>query len=239
MFYDRNYLYTKLADKYAVRDFIRQTIGDQYLVPLKHVFDSPDELLTMESWAGSVIKGTHASGMVEFVKFEPDEVEKLRIVSECKKWMKTDYSESSQEYCYKKIPRKIIVEEFLDVGGKTPNDYKFHCFPQGDGEMHTVLQVVNDRYGTQSRGYYLDGLEDCVWHHGEGKHQIPDEDKSSLLVAIDLCRRICYYFNYLRVDWYVVGGRLYIGELTFTPGAGVLNEFGEELEKKMFEFWVL
>ena len=50
-------------------------------------------------------------------------------------------------------------------------------------------------------------------------------------------RLILNDFNYVRIDWYILGDRIYFGEITFTPGAGIGNEFGHALEKQMAEWW--
>ncbi|MCS4410022.1 hypothetical protein MU420_23245, partial [Klebsiella pneumoniae] len=50
-------------------------------------------------------------------------------------------------------------------------------------------------------------------------------------------RLILNDFNYVRIDWYILGDRIYFGEITFTPGAGIGNEFGPVLEKQMAEWW--
>ena len=48
-----------------------------------------------------------------------------------------------------------------------------------------------------------------------------------------------YFFNYVRIDWYVVDGKAYFSELTFTPAAGMGKNFGDELEEIMCKMWVL
>jgi hypothetical protein len=239
MLYDRNYLYTKLADKYLVRKYVEEKIGKEYLVPLKYVFSNAGDLASMTNWRNIIIKPNHACSMIEMITEEPTEEGKKKIIEKCESWLKVDFSRMCREHHYRKIPRKILVEESLCINDKVPNDYKFHCFPQSDGGLFTVLQVVNGRYSSESRGYYLNGLDDCVWQHGHGNHQVPDEDKPVLRKAIELCKVLSGDFNYVRIDWYVIKGKLYFGELTFTPGAGTVNEFGAELERKMFDYWVL
>jgi hypothetical protein len=105
------------------------------------------------------------------------------------------------------------------------------------------LYLINDRF-EQTKTFYsflLDDLDNCVWHHGNGSpsYQIPEEDKAIFPKAIELCRVLSKNFSYVRIDWYIVKGRLYFGEFTFTTGSGTDNFYGTELEKKMFKYWVL
>ena len=175
--------------------------------------------------------------MVEIIdNIDISEARKKEIVEKCKNWLKIDFSKAAREIHYRKIPKLILVEKKLGEG--TLNDYKFHCFKTKNNEYKYVLQVVNDRFSeTDSRGYYLNSLEDCVWSHGMGNHSIPTAEKPLLHKAVELNSKLAQDFDYLRIDWYAHDGQLYFGELTFTPGAGLINEFGPELEKKMGDMW--
>ncbi|MFU0884556.1 ATP-grasp fold amidoligase family protein [Kluyvera sichuanensis] len=237
--YDQNYLYSKLADKILVREYIKNKIGEEYLVPVRYIFDDVKDIINKNiNFDNTVVKANHGAGMVLF----PDAInDKTEIIKTCEQWMQTDFSKVFFEPHYAKIKPSIIVEESLCQDGNVPNDYKFHTFKSMDGNFNIVLQVVNGRFKNESRGYYLNGVnrEDLVWSHGAGHHDIPDIHKSSLIDAIELSKKLCEDFNYVRVDWYVVGKKIYFGELTFTPGAASAFEFGVVLEKKMCEFWEL
>lgn len=230
--------YSRLADKFLVRDYIEDLIGGEYLVPLIYHTQDPDELSDKIDWRNVVIKPSHGAGMVELIGSEGlCDQRRFEIIENCKRWLATDYSLHSREMHYRSIERRILVEKLLGDGVIPPNDYKFHCFRDG-GNFGYVLQLVNDRFSDiDSRGYFLNSLDNCVWHHGRGNHSIPSEHVLVLLEAVRLSKEISKDFDYVRVDWYVHDGRLYFGELTFTPGAGLVNEFGEFLEKKMGSMW--
>lgn len=237
--FDQNYIYTKLADKFLVRDYIENKIGSQYLVPLRYSFESTSEISDRHSFSNCVIKANHGAGMVKIIDGECYDL--AEIIRNCEVWMNLDFSITMNEPHYKKIKRKILVEESLCVNGIPPNDYKFHTFKSANGGFNQVLQLVNGRFGHESRGYYLNGVDqkDLVWSHGAGEHLIPENHRVGLLKAMELSKTLCDDFNYVRVDWYVTDSNIYFGELTFTPGAADSYEFGKELEMKMCNFWEL
>jgi hypothetical protein len=232
--------YTVLADKYRVREFVAERIGASYLVPLVSVMEDPAELYLLEDWRNIVIKPNHAAGMVEIIgNVLPSDEEKARIVNECQRWLTVDFSTVAGEKHYASIPRRLVVEKLLGDGKMPPTDYKFHWFG-GQEKKGFVLQVVHDRFSKESktsRGYYLNRFDTCVWAHGGGNHHIPAGDIPLLEKAVELNARLSQGLDYVRIDWYVDNGRLYFGELTFTPGAGRTNEFGDELEHLMGEMW--
>lgn len=237
-YFDRNYLYTKCADKYEVRDYVSNKIGDEYLVDLILVVDTVDELRGLEELDSFVIKSNHGAGMVKLVHNKLSKNEIVLLKNECLSWMEIDYSLGSNECQYAGIPKKILIERSLCEHKKPPRDYKFHCFNQKDGSVKFVLQLVNGRFGCESRGYYANNLDNCYSSHGAGEHHIPPEDREVLLEIIELNKKLVSDFNYVRIDWYVSNGKPYFGELTFTPGGGLSNEFGYELEKLMCSWWV-
>lgn len=237
--YDQNYLYTKLSDKFQVRKYIEHKIGEEYLVPLRYVFDSEQNIESHLNFNDCVMKANHGAGMVKIINGEFNDIRQLREIA--RSWLLTDFSTVAHEPHYKNIPRKILIEDSLCVNGVVPNDYKFHTFKKKDGTFNVVLQLVNGRFGEESRGYYLNGLskEDLVWHHGRGKHHIPADHINGLNKALNLSKILCEDFNYVRVDWYVTPTQIYFGELTFTSGAASGFEFGKNLEKQMCKFWEL
>lgn len=239
-YFENRAIYTMLADKLLVRDFVADRIGEGYLVPLLFSSADPGDLLELETWAGTVVKPNHAAGMVRIIADgEPNASERLAIIDDCRKWLQVDFSRVAGERHYEGIEPRIMVERLLGDGVIPPNDYKFHWFNRESGPEF-VLQVVHDRFSQQSfssRGYYLNSLTNCVWSHGGGRHSIPEDHAPLLQEAIELNQRLASDFEYVRVDWYVSEGRLYFGELTFTPGAGRINEFGRRLDRLMGDMW--
>lgn len=241
-FFDRNYLYSYCSDKFLVRNFISREIGADYLIPLIYTTDKPSELIELVGMSHCVIKPNHGAGMVKIVGDTPLSIKDVdNLISEAECWMRTDFSKKRFEPHYEKITRKILVEESICTNGVAPTDYKFHCFKQIDGSVEMVLQVIDDRFGDDTKQeFYLNSLDNCIKRFcNTNKGLIPEENKPFLEKAMELNIILASNFNYVRIDWYVSADKLYFGELTFTAGSGLSRSFGDDLEILMSKLWVL
>lgn len=235
--YDNNYLYRLCSDKSKVRAYVSKILGSKYLIPLALDTKSPDDVVKLEGLEGMVIKLNTGSGMNLIEPVIESEEQKEALSFTLKQWMEC-YSLEEYEPHYTGIDKRIIVEKSLCVNGRVPNDYKFHCFKQKNDSVKYVLQLVNGRFSSESRGYYVNNLEVCNHYFGQGRHVIPDADLPVIKEILQLNEVLAQHFNYVRIDWFVVSGKAYFGELTFTPGGGLSSEFGPELEMIMCDMWV-
>ena len=235
--FDNNPLYAELSDKYTVRKYIADKVGEHVLIPLLFTTKNPEDLLKMDKWSGIVVKPNHGASYVKLIDIEPSETEKKAIILEAHKWLSIDFSKVNNEQHYASIEPRIVVEEKITAAGYVPRDFKFHCFKQKDGAIKYVLQVVDGRFGTESRGYYLNSFDNCVWHHGGDNYHLSENEKKSLVKIIPYNKALMDDFDYVRIDWYIIEDNIYFGEMTFTPGSGKNPEFGEELEKVMGDYW--
>ena len=235
---DKNYLYSYCSNKVDVRSYVKEKIGGQYLIPVVLITDNPEDIIELDVLDKCVVKLNTGSG---FNIIEPNvstDKKRLKVLQTLNSWMTIDIG-GENECQYDSIKRRIIVEESLCLQGKVPSDYKFHCFKQKDGTVKFVLQMVNGRFSEESRGYFVNTLYDCSYSLGQGEPRIPKEDISTLQKICQLNEVLCEHFNYVRLDWYVVDGKPYFGEMTFTPGGGLSKEFGLKLELIMGEMWEL
>jgi len=231
-------IYGRLSDKYSVRDYIAEKIGNEYLIPLVHESTDPASLNSLPCWKGTVIKPNHASNMVEILLEEPDTLRKQQIIKSCYQWLKTDFANEAREIHYRYIKPRILVEQYIGDGKTAPIDYKFHMFNKRDGRFEYVLQVIYNRCQPQlSMNFYVNNLTEAF-------HKIRDTGldvtkiAESLQHALDLSKKLASEFDYVRVDWYIHEGRIYFGELTFTPGAGLVTGLDRGLNQMMGDMWI-
>lgn len=237
--YEKNPIFAELADKYKVRKFISKRIGEDVLIPLILDTKDPIDLLQVKDWSGTVIKPNHAAGLIEIFDENPTDDQKNKVIEEAKQWLNLDFSKIFDEWHYSLIEPRLLMEKKITNKNEIPRDYKFHCFRQKDGSINYVMQLVDGRFGNESRAYYLNSLDNCIWHHGDGNHNLSDEEKNHLNKVFDFHNLIMGdNFSYIRIDWYLINKTIYFGELTFTPGAGRANEFGGKLEKIMSDWWI-
>ena len=219
--YDSTPLKGRLADKFLVREWVADTVGEEYLVPLLGVWDSPDEIDFASLPTSFVLKATHGSGWNILVpnKSALDEEwarGRLREWLGLRQAMKGGF-ELHYEYCE---PR-IVCERFLRDGTGGLRDYKFMVF---DGVVQFAF-TVDRRAGLAMRGTYLPDWTRAPFEYTCEAVRAPDvPPPSGLETMLRLASRLGKGFACARVDFYQVRGRVYFGEITFTDADG-LSEF--------------
>ena len=216
--YDRNPLYTKLADKLAVREYVKERIGEEYLVPLLGVWDRVEDINFDELPDQFVLKCTHDSGSYVVCK-DKRKLDLKKTKEKLKKAMAINYYYYSREWAYKDIPRKIIAEQFLeDFDDKETRDYKFFSF---DGEPR-FLYIATDRgKGKTKFDYY-----DLNFNHLDVRQHYPNSETAphrpeNYEYMIDLVRKLSVGIRHVRVDLYEINGKVYFSEYTFYNNGGV------------------
>lgn len=233
--YDRKRWYTFYADKYAVRDYIAETFGKQYLVPLLYETKNPCQV-TPENIKEfpCIVKANHSSGQYRILR-NPATTNWKRLQRDCTYWLSTDYYSVSKEYQYKYIERRIVVERLLQTNdGRIPNDYKLHYV---NGKL-AFIYVSFDREGGNYRCLYDKDWNKLpfVWVHKStyrtDLNNVDVPKPSTLDEMMRMGEEVAKKFpRYVRVDFYDVDGRLYFGEITLHHGSGYDAFFPEEYDK--------
>ena len=208
------------VDKYEVRSFVKNTIGKEYLINIFGVYDNVEDIDFDKLPNRFVLKCTNGSQAVVICK-DKSELNIEKAKKEMKKWLKVDFYKIKKEYQYKNIKNRIIIEEYLEDESGDLRDYKFYCI---DGEPY-CYSVFSERFTDKTVDMYDkkgNWLPD-VFNGGPNskiKGKKPPHKLENLDQMLDICRRLSKTFTFVRVDFYIVEGKVYFGELTFTDGAG-------------------
>jgi hypothetical protein len=224
--------YAALTDKISVRDYVTRTLGESYLIPLIAV---PEEFTrdVFDSLPPSfVMKANHGSTFVEIVR-DKSKVNYEHLKDLADRWLATDFYHVSRERHYKEIEPRLFFEKLLlDSSGQVPADYKVHVFRrQGMRPVMYIVQI-SDRFGPTPRG----NVHDVDWNFldvtiGEyARSAIPEPPPSNLSEILGAADKLSRDFDYMRVDLYAPDNALFFGELTFTPGAGVVPMFPDQVD---------
>lgn len=221
--YDRNPLLPIISDKYLVREYLKEYLGDEeadrILIPLLYVTDDPTTIPFDELPNEYVIKANHGSGTNIIVR-DGDKIDKDEIIEKCNEWLRTAYGMYSHQWSYQKIKRKIVVEKLLkDDNGEIPIDYKFHMM---HGEC--VMIQVNQGYFADKDNRNLT-LYSKEWNKYDVFWEFPPADKiekpHNLNTMINLAEKLSKPLDYVRVDLYSLeGDKIYFGEFTNYPTSG-------------------
>lgn len=228
--YGRRPIDTVLSDKYSVKEYIAKTIGAQYVIPLLGVWDRFEDIDFDKLPAQFVLKCTHDSGGIVICK----DKSKLDIKSAKKKLsksLKTDYFVYSREHAYKNIPRRIIAEKYMeDSESQELVDYKVHNF---NGVPKMVL-LCQSRF---SKGGLREDFYTPEWEHmdiSRPGHPNADEQvpkPAELKEILQLSAKLAAQMPFVRTDFYIINGKIYFGEVTYSPAAGMTTFIPEKWDK--------
>ena len=227
-------LMTKCADKYLVREYIKETIGEEYLIPLIGVWNKVEDIDFDSLPNQFVLKVNWGSGQNIIVK-DKSQLNIEEAKNQLRYWMlpTSNHYYYSYEWAYKNIKPKIICEKYIEQTDGNLFDYKIFCF---NGEPK-YIQVDIDRFTNHKRCFY-----DINWNKLNFKTHIlfefyADEVKKpdNLNKMLSFCRILSKQFNHVRVDFYTIDNKLYFGELTFYHGNGIEQFSIEEWDYKFGE----
>lgn len=216
--YDRKEEYTKLVDKYEVRNYIKETIGEEYLIPLLGVYDRFEDIDFDKLPNSFVLKPTHTSGDIYICKNKAD-IDYKYLKKLVNKWLKRRYYWLHREWPYKNIKPRIICEQYMvDESGIELKDYKFFCF-------HGKVKCLFVGSGRMSESGVKADYYDPEWNPLPFERTHPKSGKSfpkpkELDKMIEVAEKLASNFIFVRVDLYLVNGQVYFGELTFHPASG-------------------
>jgi hypothetical protein len=216
--YDSTPLKTKCADKILVHDYCKEKLGVDLCIPILKIYDKVEDIKWDELPDRFVIKCNHGSGMNIIVKDKsklniPEAETKLR------RFMKDDFAfHVGYEMHYHDIPHKIFVEEYKEDENQKNSlyDYKFWCF---NGEPK--FMTIGDGNGHGTMKFYDMNFSKIDIKRKDYKIMLTDPDKpKNFDDMVKYSKILSKDFKLVRVDFYEISGKLYLGELTFTPGAG-------------------
>ncbi len=232
--YDHNPDYVRMVDKAMAKEWVKEKLGtDEYCIPTLGVYNTFSEIDFSDLPNQFVLKTTHDSGGVVVCrdKLKLDMAAAQRILNHS---LNHDYFLQHREWPYKHVPRKIIVEQYLeDTNGGCLKDYKFFCF---DGEPKFMF-IASDR-GKDTRFDFFD----IEFNHLPVEQGHPNSDHQLQKPVgwdkmIDIARKLSKGMYHVRVDLYDIDGRIYFGEMTLFHFSGNVpfepeewdNQFGEML----------
>ena len=229
--YDRNPEYTKMVDKYEVREYIKEKIGEEYLIPLIGVYDKFDDIDFDELPNQFVIKCNHDSGGLVICKDKGKlNIEETR--KKINKSLKTNYYYDGREWPYKNVKPRIIIEKYMEDSNKSDLiDYKLFCF----NGIPKIVLVCSERFSSSNMCETWFDMNWKLIDMTESGHRVDStiSKPKQLKKMVELSKKLSKNIPFIRVDWYEIGDKLYFGELTFYPASGFEKFEPKEWNKKI------
>ena len=220
---------TRLTDKILVRDWVRERIGEQHLIPLLGVYDSFDEIDFDALPDQFVIKCNHDCGSVTVVKDKNSlDLSKLRKLYRF--YLRRNFAWVSYELHYKDIKPRILIERYMSYVETAGTDYKFFCF---DGKPYFCRILIDHRMSFYDMDWKL---QPFTWKaYGFYDKEVPCPDRFGEMK--ELAAELSCGFDQVRVDLYLAGDNIYFGEMTFTTMAGMNVCNPDEWDFRLGSFW--
>lgn len=215
--YDSTPIKTRLADKFLVRDWIKEKIGEEYLIPLIGVYDSFEEIDFDALPDKFVIKCNHASGWNIVVK-DKSKLNLAEVKQKLDKWLSTNFAFFyGFELHYRDIPPKITIEKYVENDGGKLYDYKFWCF---NGQVKYMQ--FRDDYSRDLKMVFFDTeWEKQPFYYDHPLYDKELEKPDNYDEMIHIAQKLCQGFAFVCVDLYRLNdGTILFGEMTFTRSSG-------------------
>ena len=225
--YDATPEKTRLADKYLVRSWVREKIGEQYLIPLLGVWDRFDAIDFESLPDAFFLKCNHGSSMNLAVK-KKSELDVRKARARFQTWMGMDYAFRSLELQYRGIPRKILAEAYCRSEAGPLTDYKFFVIHGEPRMIHVIGERNLERHTAKECFLTLDWVPREPLYHTYTEYDTIPEKPENLDKMLEIAGKLGEGFRFVRVDLYNLDGEIKFGEMTFTPASGFGKWDGEE-----------
>lgn len=239
--YKLNYrvpLLTQCSDKYRVREYIEKKGYGDCLPELYQVHDRVDEIDFDALPSSFAIKCNNGSGTNIFIP-DKSRMDKAAVIAEGKTWNEVNTIAAGREWAYMNIVPKVIVEELLVASDEAQKnslyDYKILCF----NGTPRVIWVDADRATAHKRAFF-----DPSWKQLDVLSNYPPIDfplpkpygfERMLSIAEDISKD----FPFVRVDFYSLNQRIYLGELTMYPFSGCVQFHPDSFDFELGSYFTL
>ena len=230
--YNRNSTYTKMVDKYLAKDFIKNVVGEKYVVPTYAVWNNAEDIDVANLPDQFVIKCNHDSkGLVICTDKKHFDVKHAK--KKLQKCLNRNFYYLAREWPYKDVKPVILAEQYLSDGTDCLTDYKFFCF---NGEPK--IMYISQDYGDNPHTDFFDmDFNHLDLHMADPNSKEPINKPNCFDEMRELAKKLSSGTPHLRVDFYYVNGQVYVGELTFFHNAGFQKIYPKEWAKKMGQ-WI-
>lgn len=217
--FDRSPIYTKLADKYFIRQLVTNKIGEKYLVPIISVHKRVSGINLSDLPDKFVIKCTHDSGSA-IICTNKSEIDIQQIKQKINQHLKKNMYVITREWHYHKLSPLLMIEQyiplFIDDKKNKITACRNHCF---EGKVKYIeIDIVN------ADGNEYTNVYDTKWilqplkidHKENTTLTLP----SHISETLELSEKLCLSYGYTRVDFLLSIDKIFFSEITLTPNAG-------------------
>lgn len=229
--------FSSLADKNLVKDYVATKIGRKYLIP-QYFCTTNLNIQDLEKLPNKfVLKTTNGSGTNYIV--QDKKKEDLSKVISYMEWLSNlKYGYMWGEFHYNKIKPAIIAEKLLlDDKGNIPDDLKCYCFKDKNNTRRKVLYIERVIGDERYRIMFDENWRPVDYKSSFSKLDIKIKKPKNYKEILQVIDKLSEDFNFVRVDLFLLGNKIYFGELTFFPTAGFMQFENPNIDK-LWGSWI-
>ena len=210
---------TVMVDKFAVKEYISDKIGAEYVIPTIGVWDRFDDIDFETLPSKFVLKTTHDSGGIAVCR-DKTAFDFRSTKNKIQRSLRRNYYKVHREWPYKNVKPRIIAEQYMeDAGKKDLTDYKFYCF-NGEPKFLYVSSGLSDHSTAKINYVSLEWEKEPFRRTDYAEFDELPSKPVNFDKMVELSKILAKGIPFLRVDFYEINGKIYFGELTFFPGSG-------------------
>jgi hypothetical protein len=238
--YHRNPNYTLMVDKFSVRKFVADRVGEKYLVPLLGVWENADDIDFEQLPNQFVLKCNHNSGGGMCICRDKSQLDIVKVKKEINAALRKNYYYEEREWAYKNVHPRVIAEKYMvntliDNTKYSHEDFKFYCFNGEPKFFYVGMEDTSNGSKVKLMLSFFDlefrptefGRSDC--------EPIPFDVKKPACFEemLGIARRLSADIPFVRIDLFIANNQVYFGEMTLCPGGGFGFFKPEEWEEKI------
>ena len=223
--YDRNPDYTRMVDKHAVKKFVADIIGEEYVIPTLGVWDTPEEIEWDKLPNQFVLKTTHGGGNTGVVICKDKSTfDRKKAIEKLNDSIDTDLYKVWREWPYKDVPKRVIAEKYIEPNPETNDlsDYKFFCF---NGEVKGLF-VATERQNPNEEvkfDFFDENYKHLPLRQGHDHAKVTPPKPRNFELMKSLSAKLSKGFPHVRIDLYDLGDKVLFGEITFFHFSGLVR----------------
>ena len=218
--------YTRLADKIAVRDYLKEVLGEDICIPMLGAWEHYDDIDFDALPEKFVLKCNHDSGSVKIIT-DKSKIDHTQLRKFFEGRLRLNPYVLGREYPYKDIPPMIMAEQFMESkDGRDIRDYKFLCF----NGVARYMFVISDRHSDCRCDFYDRDFNRLPVMDTYPMSDSPMEKPLFFDEMRELAEKLSQNIPTVRIDFYEIDGKVYFGEFTFFDGGGFWPKKPEEWE---------
>ena len=231
--------YTSMVDKYLAKQYVDSIIGEGHTIPTLGVWDSFDQIDFSTLPNSFVLKCTHDSGSAKIIK-DKSTINYDELRNHFKNCLSRNYYKKLREWPYKNVKRRIIAEPIIEYLGKRDSiEYKTTCFNGKVGFVTICTGIAHSTYEDRNNDHFDKEFNKLDWyvHYKPAKETPKKPEKWDEI--IEFSEKLASGVPYLRVDTYVIDGKILFGEMTFYTWGGFMEFEPPEWDRKLGDMLIL